>query len=198
SKITRPCYLCPCGPKSSEPLVELGNSLLPLSLHGQRPTSHGHANRQELWKPLLAGERHTCLCPLLGGVSLPTGVMQHGRIVEGSRQAEGVRQVLGQGDRLVAPCEGLVWIAELPEGPGAIGEAPHPQVHAIAEGQMMVLLAIIERYPLLQVRSTRGQLSKVVFCSPQRIIGHQQERWVVSALGQAEALLGQLSRRLGL
>jgi hypothetical protein len=34
----------------------------------------------------------------------------------------------------VAPREGLVWIAEMPEGPGDIGEAPHPQVQAIAEG----------------------------------------------------------------
>ena len=122
--------------------------------------------------------------------------MQHGRIIQGSRQAEGVRQLLGQRDRFVAPREGLFRIAELPEGPGDIGAAPHPQVHAITEGQMMVLLAIIERQPLLQVRSTRGQLSKVVECSPQHIVGHQQERLVVDALGQAEVLLGQLPRRL--
>src|SRR5262245_64435422 len=99
--------------------------------------------------------------------------MQHGRIVEGSRQAEGVRQLLGQGDRLITPPEGLVWIAELPEGPGAIGEAPHPKVHAIAEGQMVVLLALIERYPLLQVRSTSKKLSKVVERCPQRTAGSQ-------------------------
>jgi hypothetical protein len=61
---------------------------------------------------------------------------------------------------------------------------------------MMMLLAIIERQPLLQVRSTRGQISKVVECSPQRMVGHQQERRIVDALGQAEALLGQLPRRL--
>src|SRR5262249_16093658 len=122
--------------------------------------------------------------------------MQHGRIVEGSRQAEGVRKLLGQGDRLLTPPEGLVWIAKLPEGPGDIGEAPYPQVHAIAEGQMMVLLAIIERYTLLQVHSTSGKLFKVVECCPQRIVGRQQERRVADALGQAEALLGQLSCRL--
>src|SRR5262252_10733244 len=122
--------------------------------------------------------------------------MDEGRIVESSRQTERVRQLLGERDGLVAPCEGLVRIAEMPEGPGDIGEAPHPEIRAIAKGQMVVLLALIERQPLLQMRSTRDQLSKVVFCSPQRIIGHQQERWVVSALGQAEALLGQLSRRL--
>jgi hypothetical protein len=92
--------------------------------------------------------------------------MHEGRIVEGSRQADGVRQLLGEGNCLVAPREGLVWIAELPEGPGDIGEAPHPEVQAIVEGQMMVLLAIIERQPLLQMYSTRGKLSKVVFCSP--------------------------------
>jgi hypothetical protein len=71
--------------------------------------------------------------------------MQEGRKLEGSRQAEGVRQLLGERDRLVGPRQGLTGIAELSEGPGDIGKAPYPHVHAIAPGQMMVLLPIIER-----------------------------------------------------
>src|SRR5215831_13698739 len=122
--------------------------------------------------------------------------MHEGGIVEGSRQADGVRQCLGEDNGLVAPREGLVWIAELPEGPGDIGEAPRPEVQAIAEGQMMVLLALYERQPLLQVYSTRGKLSTVVFCSPQCMAGHQQERRILHALGQTEALLGHLPRGL--
>src|SRR6516162_4941607 len=90
SKITRSCYLCPRSPKSRESLVELGNPLLPLSLHSQRPPAQDHAQRQELRDPLLAGERHAGLCPLLGSVYSPAIVMHPGRIVEGTRQAEGV------------------------------------------------------------------------------------------------------------
>src|SRR5262245_12596542 len=167
--------------------MQMGNPLLPLSLPSQCPASHDHSYRQILWKSLLTGERHACLCPLLGGLLLSAVVMQHSGIVEGSRQAEGVRQLPGEGDRLIVPREGLVWIAEMPEGPGDIGEAPHPKVYAIAECERMVLLAIIERESLLQVRSTWRHLSKVVECSPQRIVGHQQERRVVDSLGQAEA-----------
>ena len=112
--------------------------------------------------------------------------MQPGRIVQGSRQADGVRQLLGQGEGLVAPREGLVWIAEQPQGPGHIGEAPDPEVQAIVEGQGAVLLGIIEGEPLLQVRPSQGQLSQEVHRAPQRMVGHQEERRVVHALGQTE------------
>src|SRR5262249_37742444 len=140
--------------------------------------------------------RHACLCPLLGGVPLPAVAMHEGCIVEDSRQADGVRQVLGEGNCLVAPREGLVWIAKLPEGPGDIGEAPRPEVQAIAEGQMLVLLAIIERQPVFQLYSTGGNLSRVVFCSPQCMAGPHYERRILTAWGQTEALLGHPPRGL--
>src|SRR5215510_9519923 len=53
---------------SGQPLVELSNPLLPLSLHGECPPSHEHSQRQVLCKPVLSRERHACLCPFLGGV----------------------------------------------------------------------------------------------------------------------------------
>jgi hypothetical protein len=106
------------------------------------------------WKPLLVRERYGGLCALLGSRSLPAKVMQQGCIVKSRRQADGVRQLLGQGESLVAPGEGLVWIAEQPQRPGHVGEAPDPEVQAITEGQCAVLLGSIEGQPLLQVHST--------------------------------------------
>src|SRR6266702_4098224 len=44
------------------------------------------------------------------------------------------------------------------------------------------------------MRSSRGYLSQKIYGDPQRMMGHQQERRVLDALGQTEALLGQLSR----
>ena len=61
---------------------------------------------------------------------------------------------------------------------------------------MVVLLAIVERHSLFQMRSGRGHLTEEVYCDPQRMVGYQQESQVLDTLGQAETLLGQLARRL--
>ena len=53
------------------------------------------------------------------GLRLPAELMEAGRIGQGHRQAQGVRQLLGQGQGLVAPPQGLVRIAQAPTAPGA-------------------------------------------------------------------------------
>ena len=87
--------------------------------------------------------------------------MEPGSKGQGSRQAEGVRQFLGQGERFVASLQGLVRIAKRPQNQGCNGQAGHPRVKAIAEGMGTVLLRIIEGNALLQVCLGRGQLSQL-------------------------------------
>jgi hypothetical protein len=94
-----------------------------------------------------------------------------------------MRELLGQGQCLVTALEGLLRIAELPEGPGEIGETPYPEVSAIAEGQMVVLLAIIERYALLEVHAGLAHFSKHVYGDPQRMVSDQEECRIVVMLG---------------
>ena len=67
-----------------------------------------------------------------------------------------MRHLLGQRERLVTPLQGLVWIAQYPQGQAAIGEATHPEIiDAIEEGRAAVLLGIVEGYALREVRLGR-------------------------------------------
>ena len=69
---------------------------------------------------MAASARSWVSCPL------PAELMEQGRKVQSRRQAEGVRQLPGQRQRLVAPLQGLVWIAQQPQGHGGIGAAATP------------------------------------------------------------------------
>jgi hypothetical protein len=60
--------------------------------------------------------------------------MDPGGKVESIRQAERMRELLGQGQRLMAPLEGLVWIPQQPERSGHIGEEKHAKVIPKAKG----------------------------------------------------------------
>ena len=55
----------------------------------------------------------------------------------------------------------------------------------IEEGQGAVLLGVVEGNALLQVRAGRGELAQPEQGVPQRLVGLQEERRVVHALGQA-------------
>ena len=111
--------------------------------------------------------------------------MEPGSKVQGKSQAKGVRQLLGQGERLVAPLQGLVRIAKKPQGQGCIGEASHPRVMPVQEGMGAVLLGVVEGNPLLQVLSGWSKLSQIEQGHPQRIVGLQEESRVLCALGQS-------------
>ena len=105
-------------------------------------------------------------------------------------------QLLGQGERFVAPPQGLVRITEQPQGLRRVGQAPHPRVDPRAEGQGAVLLRVVEGDTLLQVGASRDDLAKPEQARPERKMGFEEERRVVDPLGQAEALLRQFPRRL--
>ena len=62
--------------------------------------------------------------------------------------ALGVSQCPGQGQRVLASLQGLVRIAQRPEGKGRMVAAMQPRIESsIEEGQGMVSLGIVEGYP---------------------------------------------------
>src|SRR5262245_17691205 len=96
-------------------------------------------------------------------------------------QAKGMRQLLGQGQRLVASLYGLVRVAQIPQAPGRIAEAALPGVKQGTIGAMV--LGIVESTHLFQMLSGQGKLSRVEQSSPQHEVGpHKQDR-VADVLG---------------
>ena len=76
--------------------------------------------------------------------------MQHGRKGQGRRQAKGVRQLLGQGERLLTALPGLVRIAQQPQDPGGIGSGNTTPGSCPVERCMgAVLLGVVEGDALL-------------------------------------------------
>ena len=122
--------------------------------------------------------------------------MEPGSKDEGKGEAKGVRQLLGEGERVVDAPQGLVWIAEIPQRPGPKGEAVHPGVIAIQKGVGAMLLGMVERHALLQVCTGASELSQPYQGIPQHIVGHQQELHLADTLGQGQELLAQLACRL--
>src|SRR5437870_1777453 len=123
---------------------------------------------------------------------LPAELMDPHSPVQGGSQAVKVCQLLRQGKRLMAPLQGLVWIAKMPQAQGRPAEASHPGViPAIEERQTAVLLGVIEGKALLCVLSGSSKLAKPEQGVPQHIMGYQEERGGLEAPSQAEQLLPQ-------
>ena len=91
---------------------------------------------------------------------LPAELMEPGSKVQGISQTKGVRQLLGQGECLLASLQGLVRIAKIPQGPGHIDKQITPGSCPCREARERCLLRVIEGNPLLQVLSGRGKLSE--------------------------------------
>jgi hypothetical protein len=85
----------------------------------------------------------------------------------------------------------LNFLYSQPQGLRRVGQAPHRQVNAGAEGQGAMLLGVVERDALLQVGARRDHLALPEQTHPERKMGFEEERRVVDSLGQAEALLRQ-------
>ena len=116
--------------------------------------------------------------------------MERNHIEQRMRPGIGVRQRLRQGERLLTPLQGLVWIAEHPQGQGCIGKACHPG--SGAEDQSVVAAAgVVEGNSLLQVGTGRDEVAQRDTRYPPGMVGLQEEGRVVLALGQGEELLRQ-------
>jgi len=83
-----------------------------LVLFRQCPAPQDSSPRFPLRKSLLTHQRQQCLGSLLGCLPLPAELMEPGVATYGKRQTEGVRQFVGEGERLIAPLQGLVRIAQ--------------------------------------------------------------------------------------
>ena len=109
---------------------------------------------------------------------LPAELIDLSHTLQGKRQAEGVRQILGQRDRLLASLEGLVRVAKIPQGQGRIVEGRRPRVLPVEEDMRAVLLGIVEGHHVLQVRSRRRKRSHEEQSKPQDPVGLQEEHGV--------------------
>src|SRR5262249_19011195 len=96
-----------------------------------------------------------------------TELMEQSRTTQGITQAMGVYNVLRQGQCLIIPCQPLVRIAKIPQGPGGMAAADHASVLPIEERLGAVLLVIVERHPLCKVCMRKGCLSQEEQCRPQ-------------------------------
>src|SRR5262245_65750308 len=121
-------------------------------------------------------EREQGLDVFLGAEHLAAQVMEPGHKPQGKGQALRVRQLPGQGERLLGARQGLTGISQTPEGPGRKAPTSHPRVTAI-EGHMgAVLLRVVEGYSLVRVLSGRDKLSNVDQGTLTHPIG-LQEQW---------------------
>src|SRR4029450_4657382 len=93
-------------------------------------------------------------------LSFPPQLMEPGSKDEGNDEAIGVRQLLGEGERVVDSPQGLVWIAEIPQWQRHKGETVHSGVICIQKGVGAMLLGMVERYALLQVCTGASELSQ--------------------------------------
>src|SRR5262249_11940252 len=95
----------------------------------------------------------------LGETHLATKRIGYSRKTQNESQAKGVRTLLRQGYCLIVLHLPLVRIAQVPERPSSMATAYHAIVLPIEERRGAMLLGIVERYALYQVRECRGLLS---------------------------------------
>ena len=83
---------------------------------------HEGPRRLHEGKPLLGGHRDRGLGLLTDRRPMPAQLVQDGVIVKRTRQGIGVRQMLRQGQGLVAAGASLLWIPPQPQGPPTIAK----------------------------------------------------------------------------
>src|SRR5262245_22977667 len=105
---------------------------------------------------MFLGEVENGFGTVLGTMHLATEIMDCGSTVQGVSQAKGVCPLLRQGHRLLDPRQPLVRIAQQPEEMGVMAAARHPSILPIEQRRGTVLLEIIEREPLCQMRVCRS------------------------------------------
>src|SRR5215813_3563840 len=117
--------------------------------------------------------------------------MEPASIGQRYRQADGVRQLPGEGQRLLHALPGLLWIAEPPEGYCQDAARTDPTVLAITEGMSAMRRRRVERDALLEMHAGCGQVSEAKEGLPQRPVRRHTLGGGVETLGEAEELLSQ-------
>jgi hypothetical protein len=93
--------------------VHLRQSCRCLPLFGYGPTLEDGPTRQVEGESLLSVERNGRRRPFLRGLYVPAELTEHASEAHGIRQAKGVTQLLGQGERFTTAPQGLIRIARL-------------------------------------------------------------------------------------
>jgi len=129
-------------------------------------------------------------------LSLPTILIQYGSKEQGNRQGHRVGRLASQLQRLLAPLQGLVGIAQTPQDLGEAASAKHPDMGRTEEAMSAVLLGSVEAYVLLYVCAGHIEITEEPRGIPQQQMGMRDPCRVVDMLGQAQGLLSQLPRHL--
>src|SRR5262245_48326113 len=101
--------------------------------------------------------------------------MEPGRTPQCMSQAEGVSQLLSQGERLAIPFEGLLRIAQIPQYPGAMSACIYPQIIPLPKGHGTVLPRVVKGNRLLLMCAGWNQSSSPVHGIAQRMMSPQKE-----------------------
>src|SRR5262245_39843539 len=106
--MVRPPQRCPGGPVRGQPSAYLCNPSVSLTLIGQHAAVDNDSSCQPEGKPLLGREGNERLCLVVSCLPVPAALMELSSEAAGKSQTMGVRQLLGQGKRLLISLQGLV------------------------------------------------------------------------------------------
>ena len=179
--------------RRGQTLVHLCHPFPFLAPYRKGPATHHRPPRPPLRKSLLVRKRHQGLCLLASCLHLAAEPMDPHRTLQRIRQTVRVKKLVRQGEGLTASLQGLVRIAQHPEGPGD-QEAVHPRIQSVAERMRARRLTIIEGAPLLQVEAGQRQFAEVEQWDAQRTMRLDEEGRLIDVLGQCETLLSHLAR----
>src|SRR4030095_16705391 len=106
-----------------------------LALHGQSPAPPAGPIPHIELQPLRCRQGQERLGLRLDHWSFLTALLQEAGQVLGDRQAMRMGQLLGEGQRLLPPLEGLRRKAQAPEREGGMAEVPYPRRRVMVEYQ---------------------------------------------------------------
>jgi hypothetical protein len=96
----------------------------------------------------------------------------------------------------VAPGEGLIGIALMPQGMGHQGTGEHTKIQAKMSNMRAVLLAIVAGQTVVPMVTGRSKLAQIMQAPRQCYVCLQEERGILDMLRQAEELGPHLSSQL--
>src|SRR5262249_28412418 len=132
-----------------------------LSMARQCPATQDRPSRRPERKALFRREDDGGFGTLLGNMLLTTELMEYRCTTQGKTEAKRVRNLLCQTQRFVHLEPRLGWIPQQPQCPRGVAAARHPSILPVEKRVGAVLLGIIERDTLCQVRVRSGNGSHV-------------------------------------
>src|SRR5262245_61134399 len=123
-----------------QPLVQLGDSCLTLSLGRERPAPEHCSPGGEEREPMLARNSYQRFGLLLGEPSFTAALLERGRCAQRVRQTE---RACPRPVKVVAtPLQGLLGIPQQPQEPGEIGATHNARVVTIEHGWRALALSL--------------------------------------------------------